>query len=479
MDGLTNCTACPFGTTTFNVASNHSSACKEICTAGSFFNMTAERCQLCPKGFYQENTGKMQCDYCPSGRSSSLGAKNVSECVVKCGLGSELITGDACQLCPRGSYRDAANQTSCVPCLVTGGVTTTTYILGAKSSSSCKAVCPRGKEVSKDGMKCMACQTGLYRENLLLPHCIACTSGRTTKMPGSVSSSNCISLQNTKKESVGIRFTVEVWNSKLSDVNSSEFRTLISKICKEVERIYAAEEGFMSVKINQFRNGSVIAFADLVFSTSLSDPLDKLSNAIASGSVGPLSVDSTYKIVDHCRLVGNCGAKQECKSDATHGYCACIQGYYKPSSVSTCEVDCSPSFCLNGGKCERGPNYRVCRCASGYSGNRCEKEGNNVGLIVGLSMVGLLLIIIIGILVWKKNQRKYHVSTGIQLDDTASAKKLSDYPLKTFTNLSAYDEVPYSNKSTQSSVRVLSNKVAVDSEHADEQDALKVDEKDV
>ena len=54
------------------------------------------------------------------------------------------------------------------------------------------AVCPRGKEVSKDGMKCMACQTGLYREDLLLPHCIACTSGRTTKMPGSVSSSNCI-----------------------------------------------------------------------------------------------------------------------------------------------------------------------------------------------------------------------------------------------------------------------------------------------
>ncbi|XP_065067500.1 sushi, von Willebrand factor type A, EGF and pentraxin domain-containing protein 1-like, partial [Rhopilema esculentum] len=475
MDGWTNCTACPSGTTTFNVASNHSSACKEICTAGSFFSMTADRCQLCPEGFYQENTGKMQCDYCPSGRSSSLGAKNVSECVVKCGLGSELITGDACQLCPRGSYRDAANQTSCVPCLVTGEVAKTTYILGAKSSSSCKAVCPRGKEVSKDGMKCMACQTGFFREDLLLPHCITCTSGRTTKMPGSVSSSNCISLQSTKKESVGIRFTVEVWNSKLSDVNSSEFRILISKISKEVEKIYAAEEGFLSVKINQFRNGSVIAFADLVFSTLVSDPLGKLRNAIASGSVGSLSVDSSYTIVDHCRLVGNCGAKQECKSNATHGYCACIQGYYRPSSVSTCEVDCSPSFCLNSGKCERGPNYRVCRCASGYSGNRCEKEGNNIGLIVGLSVAGLLLIIIIGIIVfivWKKNQRKNHVGTGIQLDDTARAKNLSDNPLKAVTNPSAYGEVPHSNNSTQSSVRAFSNKVAVDSEHAEEQGAV-------
>eukprot|EP00795_Rhopilema_esculentum_P001778 gene1778-16265_t len=479
MDGWTNCTACPSGTTTFNVASNHSSACKEICTAGSFFNMTADRCQLCPEGFYQENTGKMQCDYCPSGRSSSLGAKNVSECVVKCGLGSQLATGDACQLCPRGSYRDAANQTSCVSCPVTGGVTTTTYILGAKSSSSCKAVCPRGKEVSKDGMKCMACQTGLYREDLLLPHCIACTSGRTTKMPGSVSSSNCISLQNTKKESVGIRFTGEVWNSKLSDVNSSEFRTLASKVSKEVEKIYAAEVGFLSVKINQFRNGSVIAFTDLVFSTSVSDPLGKLRTAISSGSVGSLSVDSSYKIVDHCRLVGNCGAKQECKSNATHGYCACIQGYYKPSASSTCEVDCTPSFCLNSGKCERGPNYRVCRCASGYSGNRCEKEGNNVGLIVGLSVSGLLLVIIIGIIAWKKNQRKYHVNKGVQLDNTASAKNSPDYPLKTYSNPSAYGEVSNSNQSTPASVRAFSNKVAVDSVHADEQGALKVDEKDV
>ncbi|XP_065064717.1 interphotoreceptor matrix proteoglycan 2-like [Rhopilema esculentum] len=324
-------------------------------------------------------------------------------------------------------------------------------------------------------MKCMACQTGFFREDLLLPHCIACTSGRTTKMPGSVSSSNCISLQSTKKESVGIRFTVEVWNSKLSDVNSSEFRILISKISKEVEKIYAAEEGFLSVKINQFRNGSVIAFADLVFSTLVSDPLGKLRNAIASGSVGSLSVDSSYTIVDHCRLVGNCGAKQECKSNATHGYCACIQGYYKPSSVSTCEVDCSPSFCLNSGKCERGPNYRVCRCASGYSGNICEKEGNNIGLIVGLSVAGLLLIIIIGIIVfivWKKNQRKNHVGTGIQLDDTARAKNSSDYPLKAVTNPSAYGEVPHSNNSTQSSVRAFSNKVAVDSEHAEEQGAV-------
>ena len=59
---------------------------------------------------------------------------------MKCGLGSELITGDACKLCPRGSYRDAANQTNCVSCPVTGGVTTTTYILGAKSSSSCKGI---------------------------------------------------------------------------------------------------------------------------------------------------------------------------------------------------------------------------------------------------------------------------------------------------------------------------------------------------
>ena len=185
-----------------------------------------------------------------------------------------------------------------------------------------------------------------------------------------------------------------------------------------------------------------------------------------------VNVLSQFASTDHCRLVGNCGAKHECKSNATHGYCACIQGFYKPSASSTCEVDCTPSFCLNGGKCERGPNYRVCRCASGYSGNTCAKEGNNIGLIVGLSVAGLLLIIIIGIIVWKRNQRKNHVGTGIQLDDTPSAKKLSDYPLKAVTNPGANGEMPHSSKSTQSSVQAFSNKVAVESLHAEEQGAV-------
>ena len=52
----------------------------EICNAGSFFNLTSNKCEQCPVGFYQNQTGKMQCDYCLSGMTSNRGAKSASEC---------------------------------------------------------------------------------------------------------------------------------------------------------------------------------------------------------------------------------------------------------------------------------------------------------------------------------------------------------------------------------------------------------------
>ena len=50
-----------------------------------------------------------------------------------CARGAYLDTDDTCELCPKGEYNDAYNQTSCTPC--TGGTTTETT--GAVSVADC------------------------------------------------------------------------------------------------------------------------------------------------------------------------------------------------------------------------------------------------------------------------------------------------------------------------------------------------------
>ena len=58
----------------------------------------------------------------------------------KCGLGSQLIAGDLCQPCPRGSYKAALNESFCVSCPVLNGIPTTTYFEGSRSSTDCKSM---------------------------------------------------------------------------------------------------------------------------------------------------------------------------------------------------------------------------------------------------------------------------------------------------------------------------------------------------
>lgn len=58
----------------------------------------------------------------------------------KCGLGSQLVSGDKCQPCPLGTYKASVNESFCSSCLIVNGMQTTTYSAGATSARECKGI---------------------------------------------------------------------------------------------------------------------------------------------------------------------------------------------------------------------------------------------------------------------------------------------------------------------------------------------------
>lgn len=50
------------------------------CPAGTFYNTTAARCQLCPHGQWQDDMKKLSCHQCSYGYTKEDGAVSEKEC---------------------------------------------------------------------------------------------------------------------------------------------------------------------------------------------------------------------------------------------------------------------------------------------------------------------------------------------------------------------------------------------------------------
>ena len=80
-------------------------------------NYNEDSCTNCPKGEYQDETGKSSCKDCPSGNSNGMeGARNTAECDrSSCPTGKYGLE-PPCQDCPQGKYLDEAGQTEQSDC---------------------------------------------------------------------------------------------------------------------------------------------------------------------------------------------------------------------------------------------------------------------------------------------------------------------------------------------------------------------------
>jgi len=113
------------------------------CTAGRFYDVTDDLCQLCPRGKFGSSARQhsLYCEKCPAGTASNDPGK--SQCT-QCGAGKysptdEELTYDQiklryhCQSCEEGSFQDEQGKSSCKGCP-----------MGYKSdygSSSCENLC--------------------------------------------------------------------------------------------------------------------------------------------------------------------------------------------------------------------------------------------------------------------------------------------------------------------------------------------------
>lgn len=97
--GAHNCTACPNGEITVMTAATNRPDCIERCGRGYYLNKTLRSCQMCLKGFYQDQAGyrNESCVKCASANLTTLasGAQSAEECVGYC-ASSPCLNGAKC-----------------------------------------------------------------------------------------------------------------------------------------------------------------------------------------------------------------------------------------------------------------------------------------------------------------------------------------------------------------------------------------------
>ena len=97
--GAPNCTACPNEEITILIGATDRSDCIERCGRGYYLNKTLQSCQICMKGFYQDQAGyrNESCVECASANLTTLasGAESAEECVGYC-ASSPCLNGARC-----------------------------------------------------------------------------------------------------------------------------------------------------------------------------------------------------------------------------------------------------------------------------------------------------------------------------------------------------------------------------------------------
>ena len=77
----------------------------------------SKACAFCPSGKYAQGAGNQYCTKCPSGRSSPLGSTGPSSCQGFCQAGTQWnAKEEACQSCPKGTYKPSASGDACLSC---------------------------------------------------------------------------------------------------------------------------------------------------------------------------------------------------------------------------------------------------------------------------------------------------------------------------------------------------------------------------
>uniref|UniRef100_A0A183C3F6 EGF-like domain-containing protein n=1 Tax=Globodera pallida TaxID=36090 RepID=A0A183C3F6_GLOPA len=116
--GSTECIPCGIGKTTLDKNSSNEEQCRDECPDGE--QLTAGgSCQSCPLGTYRTKGRQKQCVECPAGTTTEdVGATTSEACnTPKCQPGQFLVVSEKrCELCPRGTFQEQPLQKQCKKC---------------------------------------------------------------------------------------------------------------------------------------------------------------------------------------------------------------------------------------------------------------------------------------------------------------------------------------------------------------------------
>ncbi|XP_053388608.1 sushi, von Willebrand factor type A, EGF and pentraxin domain-containing protein 1-like [Mercenaria mercenaria] len=187
----TTCRSCDLGKTTLTAGSVAGKQCYYICEPGYYLLNT--ECEVCEVGFYQDQPGSTSCKPCPLGHTTqSSPATSIDHCDFTCNiLGMEMSVDGSCVPCPVGMYKDDRSDVTCQPC----PYGYTTQSTGAKNSQDCSLVKCKTGERRTDSNTCQLCPFGTYQNIEDRDCCTRCSFGETTSREGSVSRSECITME--------------------------------------------------------------------------------------------------------------------------------------------------------------------------------------------------------------------------------------------------------------------------------------------
>ncbi|XP_060885703.1 signal peptide, CUB and EGF-like domain-containing protein 1 isoform X1 [Labrus mixtus] len=161
------------------------------CGVGTFYSGEQEQCVQCPPGTYQDTSGQLSCEPCPSTEGQGIaGAKNVSQCGGQCPAGHYSADGfRPCQTCPLGTYQPEPGRVLCFSC---GGGLMTKYE-GSVSFRDCEAKvhCAPGHYYNSSTHRCIRCPAGTYQSDFGQNYCITCPGNTTTDFDGATNVSHC------------------------------------------------------------------------------------------------------------------------------------------------------------------------------------------------------------------------------------------------------------------------------------------------
>ncbi|XP_070544274.1 uncharacterized protein [Ptychodera flava] len=156
------------------------------CPLGEFHNTTEDKCMKCPKGEYQDEEAQVTCKSCGDHKTTEgTGAVSYSMCVVSCDVGS-YNRGGRCEPCPIGGYQDESGKFACKGC----PTFTSTANAGSSKLGDCQLMClDAGKQLGVSG-ECQPCPVGTYSVDGE-SNCQRCPFGFSTSITGAINVTDC------------------------------------------------------------------------------------------------------------------------------------------------------------------------------------------------------------------------------------------------------------------------------------------------